>query len=1205
MRCPSCGNESTADARYCSQCGAPLQQQCPECQSRNAISAHTCMACGTQLDFEGFSDGGSLRLSADQARQLVRYMPRHLVAKILARRESVAGERKQATFLFADIVGSTALGERFDEEEFRAIMSGALQRMINPVYRYEGTVGQLRGDEVFALFGVPIVHEDDPERAVRAAFGIREGVREYGRTLVDKYGVEQFDLRVTLNTGDVVVGEIGGDLHAEYTAMGDAVNTAAKMQAVARPGTILISEETHRLVKQCVSARSRGAVALKGKRDPLELFEVTGICAAARRVRRAEGLTSSLVGRANEVKQLESCLRQLQAGEGQIVFLSGEAGLGKTRLVSELKRSAIGEAVSWMEGNCVSFGRSISYYPFADAIRNWLHIAEDDPPDAAREKVRLALDALFGDSGQPEESVRSMATLLSLDASAGDAAEAADPEDVRRAIEQTVQAVVRQMAGGQPLVLCIEDLHWADRASVELAQVILQCTQSEPVMLLCVTRSMHDGNIQQLGALAKKDYGDRVTEIVLSPLSSDAGKELLGNLLGAAAPPAQLQQGVLARAEGNPLFVEELLYTMIDRGSIVREGTQWKILRESLGTQIPRVLLGIISDRIDRLGDAPKSTLRAASVLGREFSLPVLEAMMPGDASRGIETCMEALEQAELVTELRRRPYREFRFRHDLIRQAAYDGLLADTRTQWHQQAGRALMSFYGEQASQHAGRLAHHFRLGSEWDPATKYLLIAARKARAVYSNLEAIELLSSALELAGQVEGERRNRYRYDILKERAAVLDLVGRTQEEAADLDHMARLCQEQGRASQTAEVCLLQSDFALRTGKLEQALRLAQRSKQLYEETNELPGQGRALGALGTALGRLGNLEESRDKMEEAFSIFAELDDRASEAAIRKGLGTAYARLGSLDQAVEHYGGALRLYRGLQNRRGESEILGNLGSLHYMRADYEEAIESFVQAQQLFHDLGNVRNEAKCTNNVGLSYAALGDYQKSLELHEQAGKLYKQVGDDASMANALSNLGIAQEALAVGGDPAFEARSLGEHPLLDEALSNHLQSLEIYENSGDQLGCVRAQFNIGCVKLTRGQIKEAMSGLSAALEIYRKHGLDALASRVLAAIARGCLLLDLCQEALERASEAASLIADTQAAEADEIHFLHFRALQSCGRPDDAKRELDMAVAATTRKADRIRGGAARDRFLAAYHRLLEAADAEAGSSRRP
>ena len=283
MNCQECGRENPSDARFCAYCGTPLALECPSCHARNRPDVVLCVACGARLAPSDATSETPLSFTPEQAKRLARYMPRHLITKILENRAAVIGERKQATFLFADVVGSTALGERFDEETFRTIMDGALRRMIEEVHRYEGTIGQLRGDEVFALFGVPLVHEDDPERAVRAALGIRDAIHEYAASLSESRGIDAFDVRVTLNTGDVIVGEIGSDLHAEYTAMGDAVNTAAKLQAVAQPGTIVATRETYSLVEPVIHGRSLGEESLKGKREKVELYEIVGVREARRR----------------------------------------------------------------------------------------------------------------------------------------------------------------------------------------------------------------------------------------------------------------------------------------------------------------------------------------------------------------------------------------------------------------------------------------------------------------------------------------------------------------------------------------------------------------------------------------------------------------------------------------------------------------------------------------------------------------------------------------------------------------------------------------------------------------------------------------------------------------------------------------------------------------------------------------------------------
>lgn len=605
------------------------------------------------------------------------------------------------------------------------------------------------------------------------------------------------------------------------------------------------------------------------------------------------------------------------------------------------------------------------------------------------------------------------------------------------------------------------------------------------------------------------------------------------------------------------------------------------------------MLLGIIDDRIDCLSDSTKQLLRAASVLGRKFGYPVLVQMLRERGSTDIDTGIEELVRQELITRHAESPDRDYTFRHDLIREVAYNGMLADARALWHRRAGHALEQYYGERADQGAAILAHHFTLAEEWVPARDYLIKAAQRAASTYSNGEAIGLLTQALDLVPKTDDPGRDRAQCEILRGRAAVLGLIGRTDEEASDLARLHELCQSRGERSGLAEASLLLSGYAYRTGRFDEALERGRQSLGIYADLGDDVGRGHALAAVGTALGRLGSQEEARERLLEALDLFRSTGHKPGEAAVRKGLGTSYARAGAFEEAVQHYSRAADLFHELRDRRGEGEILGNLGSLHYLQAEYADAVASFSEARDLFRSLGDLRNEAKCLNNLGMSYLAIGDYRKACPLHERALSLYSAIGDEASRANALSNLGIALQALAVGGDPAYEVLPIGESRMLEEAFEDLRQALEIYDRTGDQAGSGRSHFNLGSVFLSRGCPRDALAHLAKARALASELGIRGLAARTLAAISRAHLQRGESAEALASSSDAVSMLEQGTASEAEEIRFSHSRALSACGQLEEATTQLQLAVAGIRKKAERIRDDGGRQTYQAAYHRILE------------
>ena len=396
MRCPRCNAENPEQARFCMNCAAPLVLVCPQCGTELPPQARFCFACGTQVAGSG---SGVTQPGVDAlAEALKRLVPKEFAERLLTTRGKVGGERRTVTMLFSDVKGSTALADKLDPEEVLEVMNGAFEFLIAPIYHYEGTLARLMGDAILAFFGAPIAHEDDAERACRAALEIVAGAKEYAAKLQRERGISGFSVRVGINTGLVVVGEVGSDLRVEYTALGDAINLAARLEGAAEPGTILISEETHRLIAPLFETDSLGRIEVKGRTEPVPVYRVLEAKAAGGKPRGIAGLESPMVGRDAELGALQEALGRLQAGVGGIVAVIGEAGLGKSRLVAEVRKSADESRIQWVEGRGLSYGTSIAYLLWLDLLRHLLGVTEEDPPAGVRERLRERVQSLCPES---------------------------------------------------------------------------------------------------------------------------------------------------------------------------------------------------------------------------------------------------------------------------------------------------------------------------------------------------------------------------------------------------------------------------------------------------------------------------------------------------------------------------------------------------------------------------------------------------------------------------------------------------------------------------------------------------------------------------------------------------------------------------------------------------------------------------------------
>ena len=538
-----------------------------------------------------------------------------------------ASERRPLTVLFADIAGSTAIAERMDPEDWTAIVSQAFARMNATVTRYDGTIARLMGDGVLAFFGAPVAHEDDPLRAVRCGLDMARAVDELSAELNAKEPID-LKVRVGINTGPVVVGVVGTQSASEYTAMGDAVNVAARMQALARPGTVLVSGATHRFVAALVESVDVGALDLKGKTNAVQAYEVTGLKEGATG-RGLRGLHAPMIGRDPQLRRLADLFAIAKAGQGRVAAIVGEPGIGKSRLLTELREEIerADGSVHWIEGRCLSYGHTLPYHLVIDLVRSLIGVNASAGDAEVSEALERTSRDLLGD--QWEETFAYLGHLLSLRLEPAMQARLSvlDFETVKRYVSSLV-VTIRGLSTRGPVVLVFEDLHWADAASADALVALMPLLGGLPVLSIMTSRSDRAAPGWRLIAGVRDLFGDALTEIRLEPLTSEDTRTLVANLLEIESLPSDTRDLILAKAEGNPFFVEEVIRMLIDRGAIRREADRWIATASVAGVEIPDTLQGLLLERIDRLPQESRRTLRVASVIGRQFGVTILERLL-------------------------------------------------------------------------------------------------------------------------------------------------------------------------------------------------------------------------------------------------------------------------------------------------------------------------------------------------------------------------------------------------------------------------------------------------------------------------------------------------------------------------------------------------------------------------------------------------
>ena len=737
MQCPACQAQNREQAHFCRECGARLDGLCPSCGREVEADSRFCDSCGADLRRPAPTAPQS-RFASPQD-----YTPGYLAGKILRSRHAVEGERKQVTVLFADLKGSLELLADRDPEEARALLDGVIGRLMDAVHRYEGTVNNVMGDGIMAIFGAPLALEDHALRACYAALAMQAAMRRYAEEVRDSRGLAP-QIRVGLNSGEVVVRAIRSDLHMDYSAIGQTTHLASRMEQLATPGTIRLTAETARLVEGFVQVASLGPVEVKGLAEPLEAFELLGAWSARTRlqVAAARGLTR-FVGRQNEIEAMSRALDRAHAGQGQVVALVGEPGVGKSRLVWEFTQSPRTRGWLVLESSSVSYGRATAYGPVRDLLKRFFKVEELDDAPLIREKVTaevLALDRAL------EEAIPAILSLFEV--LPGDSAFLKlDPRDRRQRTLDAIRQLLLRESRSQPLLLVFEDLHWIDSETQALLDRLVDSLPTARVLLLVNYRTEY-----RHGWGSKTYY----TQLRIDPLPSESAEELLEALLGQDPSLSPLKQRLVEQSERNPLFLEESVRTLVETHVLAGERGGYRLTKTLDAIQVPATVQAVLASRIDRLPPETKVLLQTASVIGKDVPVALLEAIsdLPTEEFRsGLAT----LQDAEFLYEGSLFPEPEYTFRHALTLEVTYGTVLHDRRRALHGRIVEAIERLYADRLGEQVERLALHAFRGELWDRAVRYLRQAGAKAGAHFAHREAVAYHEQALTALGHLPESR----------------------------------------------------------------------------------------------------------------------------------------------------------------------------------------------------------------------------------------------------------------------------------------------------------------------------------------------------------------------------------------------------------------------------------------------------------------
>jgi len=909
--------------------------KCPNCQTENPDVAKFCMNCGARLVVESANVEGKSQFNLD------RYLPQELITKLEAARSrnTMVGERRVITMLFCDVKGSTAAAEKVDPEIWTDIMNGVFEYMIRPIYKYEGLVPRLMGDAILAFFGAPISHEDDPQRAVLAGLEIQQGIKTYADEIRLKHGLE-FGLRVGINTGLVVVGEIGSDLRMEYTAIGDAINLAARMEQTAQVGTIQISDETYKLVAPFFEVESLGEVEVKGKSAPIKTYRVLGVKSTPGQLRGLEGLSSPLVGRESQLGLLKARVEDLRIGTGSIVGVIGEAGLGKSTLVAELIKSYEFSCV-WLRGEALSYARSISYFPWRQVIRQSIDARDDDSPAEAREKLRhvSSSDLPFLEAMLAVESEESLKILADYQ---GEALVARMTDAVRN--------VLLGFAKKNPLAIIFDDLHWADEASLNLLLNLSDLTETQSILFICMSRP--DKTVPSWDTMEKiqQKIGDKYSSISLEPLRVEQTEVMLSNLLGMKDMPKNIRNLIVEKADGNPFFIEELIRSLIETKQLVRENSHWRAVSDDAKISLPNTLRGVLSARIDRLPETSKHVLQNAAVIGRLFDLRVLKRLT--SLNGGFDSQVEYLREASLIEPARE----EYAFRHVLIQEAAYDSILIKNRAILHKQIGETLEELHADRIEEFAPLLSYHFYAAQD-SRSLKYDTLAGEKAARLYANAEAATHFSRAIEVA-----------------------------KKQNIETERLTKIYLQLG---QSYEV----------SGRYEIALQTYQEMQAFAVERHDRLMTLKSLTALATIYSTftpVHNPALGESIQKQALALAKELGDISSQAKLHWNLMLNYLFSSRLSEALQHCEPTIALARQINDPEQLAFTLNDSGRVYQGVGEFEKALAAFEESRELWREQDNQVMLADNLTASAVTNLFAGNYDESLSLADQAWEISKQI-----------------------------------------------------------------------------------------------------------------------------------------------------------------------------------------------------------------
>jgi len=993
MKCPDCGFENLDKAKFCNECGNKLEISCSNCGTLNPPGSKFCNECGHNLTQP--AEPPPKELSFDEKiEKIQKYLPKGLTEKILSQRDKIEGEKKQVTVMFCDMEGFTSLVEKLGPEDAYSIMDDIYEILIHKVHDYEGTVNEMTGDGIVALFGAPIALEDAPQRAIRSAHAIhREMVRFSNKIKQEKEGLSSLKMRIGIHTGPVVVGTLGNDLRVEFKAVGDTVNLASRMEDLAEPGATYVTEETFKLTEGLFRYESLGEKEVKGKKEPVKAYRVIG--PSTRRTRfdvSAERGLTPFVGRRRELELLLDGFERAKAGRGQAFSIMSEAGVGKSRLFYEFIKSIANEDVTILEGKCLSYSRGVPYHPVIDILKSNFDIQEGDEDYKIREKVSRGLKIIRADEAS---TLPYLLELLSVKDSGIDAISIA-PEEKKLRFMEALRRITLKGSEIRPVIMAIEDLHWIDKISEEVFKYLFESIAGAKVLLIFTYRP------EFVYTWGTKSFHSQVN---LNRLSIQESLAMVTHLLAVEKIDMDLENLILEKTEGVPFFIEEFIKSFRDLKVIERKDNKYHLAEDIQDLTIPSTIQDVIMARVDNLPDGVKEVIQTGSVIEREFSYELIKLSM--DLSeRELLSHLSILKDVELLYERGIYPQSNYIFKHSLTREVVYDSILTKRKKILHEKIGNSIEALYKDNLDEYYGVLIEHFINSENYEKGAEYSRLAGRKAEKAASFIDAISYAEKRIACLEKLPvSEDLQKKIIDSRVRLGLYQSQLGRLAKAKETIDPIIEVALKSGYQKRLPQIYTLiglynaniEEDFTKALHHLEEALRIS-------EERNDVVSLFFASYWLSGALWYNCEFERAISHIKTTLHINEAANSLWGVVAMKSQLGYYYDLQGKVDLGYQTSHEALRIAEESDDIYSKAWAYTWHGFSCYAKGYLEEAIDCLLKGLDFAERLNFFMLAYGSQDFLIMAYSEIGEYKKAKDHCDKLIFIQEQAGMGPSFIN---------------------------------------------------------------------------------------------------------------------------------------------------------------------------------------------------------